>query len=61
MNNISDVEIRFEALKIAANKAGGSCGIQETLFDANQLYDFIKTGTMPKLETAKQNQSLHGE
>ncbi len=50
MNQRNDVEVRFEAVKIAGKQIQVARGIQPILFDAQQIYEYIKTGKMPALE-----------
>ncbi len=58
--DLNDVVIRFEAVKISAAQKHPTYGVADILFDAKRLYDFIKTGNMPEIETATSRQSLHG-
>ena len=50
---MDDKEIRFELIKICSRNDYPANGISDMLFDAKILYDFIKDGATPKIESIK--------
>ena len=49
---MKDQNIRFEAVKIAAQAARPDMAIESVLFDAQRCVDWIKTGSTPAPERA---------
>ena len=47
---IDDIAIRFEAVKISSKQLQASQGVMDILFDAQLLYDYIKSGKLPELD-----------
>jgi hypothetical protein len=46
-----DVSIRFEIVKVLGNQKQITNGVNDLLFDAQILYNFIKEGKIPNPET----------
>lgn len=48
---MNEQEIRFELIKICSRNDYPTNGVGEILFDAKKLYNFVKDGAMPQIET----------
>ena len=50
---MNEQEIRFELIKICSLNNHPTNGVGEILFDAKELYDFVKDGVIPKTDSAE--------
>ena len=48
---LDDVMIRYEIVKISAQRTATTKGVEDILFDSKVLLDFIKNGKMPEPDT----------
>ena len=51
----NDILIRFETVKISAKNISPTQGINNVVFDAQCLYQFIKEGITPELDKKKED------
>ena len=51
MKELYEVQVRFEAVKIAGRQRAVDQGVSSVLFDAKLIEEFVKTGIVPVFET----------